>query len=75
MLTGARNTCQARGHRTISNDQPTPLIASTPLQVGFAFRRIEMALNYLVDNLPQLSGLAAETERLDVLLAGKYPLA
>ncbi|KAK9810744.1 hypothetical protein WJX73_004440 [Symbiochloris irregularis] len=36
-------------------------------QVGFAFRRIETALNYLVDKLPAISGLAAETERLDVL--------
>ena len=39
-------------------------------QVGFSFRRIEMALNYIVDHLPALSGLAAETERLDALFEG-----
>ena len=42
------------------------------LKVGFAFRRIEVALNYLVDNLPQMSGLAAETERLDGLFTSAY---
>ena len=36
-------------------------------QVGFAFRRIEDALNFLVDKLPRFSGLAAEAERLDAL--------
>ena len=46
------------------------------LQVGFAFRRIEMALNYIVDNLSQFSGLAAQAERLDTLFAGEvYCLA
>ena len=40
------------------------------MQVGFAFRHIEGALNYLVNNLDKFSGLAAETERLDALLTG-----
>ena len=42
-------------------------------QVGFAFRRIEMALNYIVDNLTTFSGLAAESERLDTLFSGDEP--
>lgn len=33
-----------------------------------------MALNYLVDHLPELSGLAAETERLDALITGAHAL-
>jgi ABC-type uncharacterized transport system fused permease/ATPase subunit len=39
-------------------------------QVSFAFRHIEGALNYFVDNLDKFSGLAAESERLDALLTG-----
>ena len=45
------------------------------LQVGFAFRRIEMALNYIVDNLSTFSGLAAQSERLDALFLGELPPA
>jgi ABC-type uncharacterized transport system fused permease/ATPase subunit len=37
-------------------------------QVSFAFNRIEAALSYVVNHLASLSGLAAETERLDALL-------
>mmetsp|Transcript_14977 Transcript_14977/g.45203 ORF Transcript_14977/g.45203 Transcript_14977/m.45203 type:complete len:636 (-) Transcript_14977:410-2317(-) len=36
-------------------------------QVGFAFHRIEGALSLLVQNLSDLSGLAAKTERIDTL--------
>ena len=32
-----------------------------------------MSLNYIVDNLTQFSGLAAESERLDTLFSGKQP--
>ena len=42
------------------------------VQVGFAFRRIEMALNYIVDNLTEFSGLAAQSERLDTLFSGVH---
>ena len=45
------------------------------MQVAFAFRHIEGALNYLVDNLDKFSGLAAESERLEALLTGRYPTA
>ena len=41
------------------------------MQVGFAFRHIEGALNYLVDNLDKFSSLAAVSQRLDTLLQGK----
>ena len=40
------------------------------IQVGFAFRHIEGALNYLVDNLDKFSSLAAVSQRLDTLLQG-----
>ena len=40
------------------------------LQVSFAFGRIESALNYILNHLNELSGLAAQAERLDALLAG-----
>ena len=40
------------------------------VQVTFAFDRIERALSMIVTNLSKLSGLAAETERLDALFAG-----
>lgn len=40
------------------------------LQVSFAFSRIESALNYILNHLQELSGLAAEAERLDALLSG-----
>ncbi len=40
------------------------------VQVSFAFRHIEGALNYFVDNLDKFSGLAAQSERLDALLTG-----
>ena len=39
-------------------------------QVGFAFNRIEGALSLLVQNLSDLSGLAAKTERIDTLFTG-----
>lgn len=42
------------------------------VQIAFAFRHIEGALNYLVNNLDQFSGLAAEAERLDALVQGPY---
>ncbi|KAK9916830.1 hypothetical protein WJX75_007512 [Coccomyxa subellipsoidea] len=38
-------------------------------QVSFAFSRIESALNYILNHLNELSGLAAEAERLDALLS------
>ncbi|CAK0734001.1 hypothetical protein CVIRNUC_000368 [Coccomyxa viridis] len=38
-------------------------------QVSFAFGRIESALNYILNHLNELSGLAAQAERLDALLA------
>lgn len=37
-------------------------------QVAFTFQRIEAAVSYLVNNLAELSALAAQTERLDELL-------
>jgi len=40
----------------------------TIVQVSYAFNRIEAALSFVVSNLSALSNLAAETERLDVLL-------
>lgn len=40
------------------------------LQVSFAFSRIESALNYILNHLQELSGLAAEAERLDALMSG-----
>ena len=46
------------------------LNAIDPLQVSFAFGRIESALNYILNHLNELSGLAAQAERLDALLAG-----
>ena len=42
------------------------------LQVSFAFGRIESALNYILNHLNELSGLAAQAERLDALLAGDH---
>ena len=45
------------------------------LQVSFAFGRIESALNYILNHLNELSGLAAQAERLDALLAGVSALA
>lgn len=39
-------------------------------QVTFAFGRIESALNYILSHLNELSGLAAQAERLDALLSG-----
>ena len=39
-------------------------------QVTFAFGRIESALNYILNHLNELSGLAAQAERLDALLSG-----
>lgn len=45
------------------------------LQVSFAFGRIESALNYFLTHLNELSGLAAQAERLDALLAGMAALA
>lgn len=45
------------------------LIATIP-QVGFAFHRIESALTLLVQNLSDLSSLAAKTERIDTLFSG-----
>jgi hypothetical protein len=42
-------------------------------QVGFAFQRIETALSMIVSNLNGLSGLAAQTERLDALFKGAAP--
>jgi hypothetical protein len=39
-------------------------------QVGFAFRRVEMALSFFVTKLPAISGLAAQAERLDALITG-----
>ena len=41
-------------------------------QVSFAFSRIESALNYILNHLNELSGLAAEAERLDALLSGRH---
>lgn len=38
-------------------------------QAGFAFRTVQGALNLIVGRFEQLSGLAAETERLERLLA------
>ncbi|GAB4815130.1 hypothetical protein N2152v2_002176 [Parachlorella kessleri] len=38
-------------------------------QCAYAFHRIEEALNYIVSHLAELSGLAAQTDRLDSLLA------
>jgi len=46
---------------------------SASLQVSFAFSRIESALNYILSHLQELSGLAAEAERLEALLSGTYP--
>lgn len=51
------------------------LMPSPPLQVSFAFSRIESALNYILSHLQELSGLAAEAERLEALLSGAYPHA
>ncbi|KFM24165.1 putative ABC transporter ATP-binding protein [Auxenochlorella protothecoides] len=42
-------------------------------QVSFTFQRIESALSFVVDNLAALSGLAAQTERLDELLRALVP--
>ncbi len=47
----------------------TELVTTTP-QVGFAFHRIESALTLLVQNLSDLSSLAAKTERIDTLFSG-----
>ncbi len=44
------------------------------VQVSFAFSRIESALNYILNHLQELSGLAAEAERLDALLSGGHPV-
>lgn len=46
-----------------------PLIRPSNLlpQASFAFQSIESALSVIVNNLAQLSGLAAETDRLDAL--------
>lgn len=41
-------------------------------QVGFAFRSVEHALTIIVTHLESFSGLAAETERLDALAAGRH---
>ncbi|EFJ43625.1 hypothetical protein VOLCADRAFT_96169 [Volvox carteri f. nagariensis] len=38
-------------------------------QASFAFSRIDAALSIIINNLAQISGLAAETERLDSLIA------
>ncbi|GLC38395.1 hypothetical protein PLESTB_001582400 [Pleodorina starrii] len=38
-------------------------------QASFAFSRIDAALSIIINNLAQISGLAAETERLDALIA------
>ena len=43
-------------------------------QVSFAFNRIESALSYILNHLGEISGLAAEAERLDALLSGWCPL-
>lgn len=43
-----------------------------PPQVSFAFNRIESALSYILAHLQELSGLAAQAERLDALLSGEY---
>ena len=42
-------------------------------QVSFAFNRIESALSYILAHLQELSGLAAQAERLDALLSGANP--
>ena len=36
-------------------------------QAGYAFRTVQSALNIIVGRFEQLSGLAAETERLEKL--------
>ena len=41
------------------------------VQVSFAFNRIESALSYILNHLDEISGLAAEAERLDALLSGQ----
>ncbi len=41
------------------------------LQVSFAFNRVESALSYILAHLSELSGIAAEAERLDALLTGQ----
>jgi len=38
-------------------------------QAGFAFRTVQSALNIIINNFETLSGLAAETDRLEKLLA------
>lgn len=38
-------------------------------QVAFTFHRIEGALSFIIDNLSELSSLAAQTERLEELLS------
>ncbi len=45
-------------------------VGAVGVQVGFAFRRVEMALSFFVTKLPAISGLAAQAERLDALITG-----
>ena len=65
-------SCWPRGFLHCLGIKPPRESSPAMVQVGFAFRRIEMALNYIVDNLTEFSGLAAESERLDTLFSGVH---
>ena len=57
--------------RVASVTMPCCPLTFSLLQVSFAFNRIESALSYILAHLQELSGLAAQAERLDALLSGE----